>query len=70
MDFPSIIKQARKATGLSQEDFAHALNVSFATVNRWETGKAKPSRLAYKAFLDYCKKRRIEIETDSRRAQC
>ena len=40
------IKQLRKALGLTQEALAQELNVSFVSVNRWESGKAKPSRLA------------------------
>ena len=32
------------------EDMAHQLGISFATVNRWENGKTKPSKLALKAF--------------------
>ena len=31
-----------------QEDLVRELGVSFSTVNRWENGKAKPSRLAKK----------------------
>jgi putative transcriptional regulator len=45
-NFPEMVKALRKQLGLSQEDLAHALGVSFATVNRWENGKTSPSRLA------------------------
>ena len=40
------IKQIRKRLGLTQEQFARELGVSFITVNRWENGHAKPSPLA------------------------
>lgn len=40
------IKEIRTKLGLTQEDLAHKLNVSFSTVNRWEQGHTKPSRLA------------------------
>ena len=33
----------RQTLGLTQEQLAHRLGVSFATVNRWETGKRGPS---------------------------
>jgi putative transcriptional regulator len=36
---------------LSQENSARDLGVSFATTNRWEYDKAKPSKLA-KAHFD------------------
>jgi hypothetical protein len=38
------IKTIRNQLGMSQQAFAAALGVSFATVNRWENGKAKPQR--------------------------
>lgn len=39
---PSEIKNARKQLALSQTAFAELLGVSFATVNRWEQGRAAP----------------------------
>ncbi len=54
--FSMLVKEIRRQLGISQEDLAHQLGVSFATVNRWENGQAKPSRLA-KAQLDaFCAK--------------
>ena len=38
------IKRLRLELGYSQQEFAAAIGVSFATVNRWENGKAKPQR--------------------------
>lgn len=36
---PQEFKEVRTRLGMSQEKFAQALNVSYATINRWETGK-------------------------------
>lgn len=36
------IKEIRTKLGLTQEELAQKLNVSFSTVNRWENGKTKP----------------------------
>jgi len=44
------IKELRKGLGLTQEEFAHAVAVTFSTVNRWENGHAKPSKLARRAI--------------------
>src|SRR5437667_1269719 len=47
MDFkmtPGQIKGIRNQLQMSQQAFAVALGVSFATVNRWENGKAKPQK--------------------------
>ena len=41
------LKKLRQTHGWSQEELARELGVSFATVNRWENGKTRPSRLAY-----------------------
>jgi putative transcriptional regulator len=45
-NYPEMVKELRKQLGLSQEELAHALGVSFASVNRWENGKTAPSKLA------------------------
>lgn len=54
--FAALVKNIRKQLEMSQEELAHALGVSFATVNRWENGKTKPSKLARRQFDDFCKK--------------
>lgn len=41
---PTRIRNLRQQHGLSQEALAARLNISFATVNRWETGKASPQK--------------------------
>jgi transcriptional regulator with XRE-family HTH domain len=41
-----LILKLRTIAGLTQEEFATSLGVTFSTVNRWENGHAKPSRLA------------------------
>ena len=37
------IRGLRNDLGISQEALARAIGVSFATVSRWETGKAEPN---------------------------
>lgn len=54
-DFPQKVRQIRARLNLSQEQLAQRLNVSFATVNRWENGKARPqgtARDALEALLE------------------
>lgn len=55
-NFPATVKEVRRQLGLSQEELAHALGVSFATVNRWENSKTVPSKLAQVSFENYCAK--------------
>jgi len=40
------IRELRSKLGLTQEQFAAKVGVTFSTVNRWENGKGKPSPLA------------------------
>jgi putative transcriptional regulator len=44
------IRELRLRLGMTQEEFAHAVAVTFSTVNRWENGHAKPSKLARRAI--------------------
>lgn len=64
MEFSEKVKTVRKLVNFSQEDMAHQLGVSFATVNRWETGKSKPSKLAIRAFEEFCKTKAIILDPD------
>ncbi len=62
MSLAEDIKKIRIKTFLTQEAFAKELGVSFNTVNRWETGKQKPSIKMMKAIDDYCKKNSIDFD--------
>lgn len=61
MNFQESIKQLRQSQFLSQEAFAKELGVSFTTVNRWETGKAKPTYKTMKLISDYCKVNNLDF---------
>lgn len=62
-NFLETVKQVRRQIGLSQEELAHALGVSFATVNRWENGKTVPSKPALRQFehFYYLKQKQGEL---------
>ena len=62
MNFSEKVKYVREKLKLSQEEFAHELGVSFATINRWENGSYNPSRLARKAFEEFCANKSIIVE--------
>jgi DNA-binding transcriptional regulator YiaG len=55
-DLPKHIKFIRQYLGLSQEELAQKLGVSFTSVNRWENGQTKPSKLARRQIDTLCKK--------------
>jgi len=49
-DFATAIRNLRSKLKYSQEELANRLEVSFATVNRWENGKAEPQGTARAAI--------------------
>ena len=55
------IKYIREYLSLSQADFAKKLGVNFATVNRWENGRAIPTKLAQAKLYDYCKEQGVPV---------
>lgn len=62
MEFADKVKYARKQLELSQEKLASLLGVSFATVNRWETGRSMPTYKAQQRFIALCKENGIKFE--------
>lgn len=59
-DYRELVKEIRRQLGISQEDLARELGISFATINRWENGQVQPSRLARNQFQAFCD--RLEVE--------
>ena len=49
-----LIKQIRQYTGLSQAEMANKIGVRFATINRWENGHSRPTRLAQEELCSLC----------------
>ena len=47
-DLGLLVRSLRERMDLTQERFAAKLGVTFASVNRWENERAKPSPLALK----------------------
>jgi putative transcriptional regulator len=41
-DIPALIKELRERLGLTQEQFAQKVGVTYSTVNHWENGKRTP----------------------------
>ena len=62
MSFCDDIRELRQKCFLSQEAFAKELGVSFATVNRWESGKTKPTNKTMKLIDEFCKKNNLSFD--------
>lgn len=57
----TLLKQIRNYLNMSQTDFAEHLNVTFATVNRWENGRAIPNKLAQTKIYEICKTNDVPV---------
>ena len=62
MSVANEIKIIRQKPLLSQRDFAERLSVTFATVNRWETGKTIPKMAAMRKIKTFCDENNIPID--------
>lgn len=62
MDFSKRVKIVREQLNISQEKLAAMLEVSFATVNRWEKGRGTPSYKAQEKFNLLCKSNGIKFD--------
>jgi ribosome-binding protein aMBF1 (putative translation factor) len=65
MDFANFCMKVRLELNLSQEMLARKLDVSFATINRWERGRAVPQKLTLYRFEKFCKENNIPFEVES-----
>lgn len=51
-DIPALVKGLRERLGLTQEQFAHEVGVTFSTVNQWENGRRRPQPFLLKRLLE------------------
>lgn len=56
-----LMKEIRAYLNMSQTEFAEFLNISFATVNRWENGRAVPNKLAQSTLYELCKAYNVPV---------
>lgn len=61
MTFSEKVKAVRNQLQITQEELAHKLGVSFATVNRWESGSYKPSKMGQRVFDEFIEKNAISL---------
>jgi transcriptional regulator with XRE-family HTH domain len=48
----ALVKGLRERLGLTQEQFAHEVGVTFSTVNQWENGRRRPQPFLLKRLLE------------------
>lgn len=60
MSLATEIKTIRQKSFMTQTEFAAKINVTFNTVNRWETGKTRPNISAMKTIRTFCAENAID----------
>lgn len=58
----TIIKKIRLTAMLTQQEFADAIGVGIATVQRWEWGNGTPSLRHQRKIVEFCKLNGIDID--------
>lgn len=62
MKFGEKVLFVRVKLDISQTTLADMLRVSFATINRWESGKTNPTKKDLMKFEFFCKEKNIFFE--------
>ena len=62
MNYKKLVKQIREKLIITQGDLAELLGVSFASINRWETGKHEPTIKTKRKIVELCKINNIVLE--------
>ena len=51
------VRSLRRRLGMTQKEFAAAIEVAFSTVSRWENAHCEPSRLSWWAVRELARQR-------------
>lgn len=64
MDYKVMIKKLRNKMLLTQSEFAKELDVSIASVARWETGENEPTMKVKRKLQAFFEKYNLEVEEE------
>ncbi len=62
MNYKKLVKELRYKLIITQEELAVLLGVSYASINRWETGKHEPTTKIKRQIVELCKQNNIDME--------
>ena len=65
INYQKAVKELRDKLIMTQQEFADYLGVSFASINRWESGTNKPTTVAKRKIVELCNKNNIELESEN-----
>jgi putative transcriptional regulator len=57
-----LVRTLRRKLKMTQEEFAHELGITVGTVNRWENGRFRPSKLARATLFEFANEHGLSIE--------
>ena len=62
INYQKAVKELRDKLIMTQTEFAQCLGVSFASINRWESGANKPTTTAKRKIVEMCRKNNVKLE--------
>ena len=62
INYGQALLSLRAKINITQEELAEILNVTFATINRWENKRAVPTKIHMLQIEELCKKNRVSIK--------
>jgi len=62
MKYKELVKRIREKLIITQGELAELLGVSFASINRWETGKHEPTTKIKRKIVELCRANNIDLE--------
>ena len=67
MDFADAILNVRTSLRISQQQLAADLEVSYATVNRWENRRTVPNKMTLNVIRQYCHSNHLKFDFEPSR---
>jgi DNA-binding transcriptional regulator YiaG len=62
VEMSQLVRTLRQQLNMTQEEFAHAIGITVGTVNRWENGRFRPSKLARATLLGLAQRHGLSLD--------
>ena len=67
-EMSALVRALRRELKMTQEEFAHELGITVGTVNRWENGRFRPSKLAKATIAEFAERHGLNLEGITKKA--
>ena len=61
-----LVRTLRRELKMTQEELAHELGITVGTVNRWENGRFRPSKLARAMITEFAHRHGLSMDAAAR----